>query len=157
MILSDTPVELTLEYAAKTVKQLMRERDTKILADMQWMSGNMQPTESEAAALAKERDSKIAHRNQVLYCVGMLDKDEFRYSDIEALIRQRFPQTNQGTVLNVAHAMSELASDTAGILKRTPKGDGYMLKDPVFRTAIGNLLRCADDSETVEKVGGGGN
>lgn len=155
--MSDTPVELNLEDAAKTVKQLMRERDTKILADMQWMSSNMQPTGSEAEALVKERDSKIAHRNQVLYCVGILAKDEFKYTDIEALIRRRFPRTNQGAVLNVAHAMSELANDKTGILKRTPKGDGYMLKDPVFRAAIGNMLRCADDSEAVEKVVSGGN
>jgi hypothetical protein len=150
--LSEAENELTLDEAFKQIKQLIRERDTKILADMQWMNSNLTPATGEAEVLGKERDAKISQRNQVLFSVGHIDKDEFRYSDIEAFIRQRFPNSNRGAILNVAHAISELAGGESGILKRTPKGDGYMLKDPIFRTCLHTMLRCPEDSEIVEKI-----
>jgi hypothetical protein len=150
--LSDAENELTPENAYVVIKQLIRERDTRILADMQWVNSNLTPATGEAEVLGKERDAKILQRNQVLFGVGHIDKDEFRYSDIEAFIRQRFPNSNRGAVLNVAHAVSELAGGESGILQRTPKGDGYMLKDPIFRTCLRTMLRCAEDSEIVEKI-----
>ena len=97
-------------------------------------------------------EAKIARRNQVLFCVGNFDKDEFRYSDIEAFVRQRFPNSNQGVALNVTNAISELAHEVTGILKRTPKGDAYMLKDPIFRTCLRTMLQCPENCENVEKV-----
>lgn len=150
--MSDTENELTLEDAYKQIKKLIVERDTKILTDMQWVNSNLTPATGAVEVQPMLPEAKISQRNQVLFCVGYIDKNEFRYSDIEALIRQRFPDSNQGSVLNVAHAISELAGDQTGILKRTPKGDGYMLKAPIFRTCLRNMLRCTEGSELVEKI-----
>ena len=150
--MSDTEQDLTLEDAYKVIKKLIVERDSKMLADMQWMNANLASAASATASLTQQMDAKISQRNQVLFSVGYIEQDEFRYSDIEAFIRQRFPVSNQGAVLNVAHAMSEMAGSETGILKRTPKGDGYMLKAPIFRTCLRAMLRCDEGSEVVEKI-----
>jgi len=148
--LSDTEKELTLEEAYKLIKKLITERDAKIMADMQWVQSNSTGADVQENQ-GRWLSAKFMQRNQVLFCVGHIDKSEFKYSDIEAFVRQRFPSSNQGTVLNVAHAMSELAGNT-GILIRTPKGDGYMLKAPVFAVCLRGMLRCEEGSEMVEKV-----
>lgn len=150
--MSATQNELTPEDVCKAIKNLIRERDIKILTDMQWLSSNMPAAEIAYASQAAERDIKIAQRNRVLFCVGHLAADEFRYSDIEALMRQRFPNSTQGSMLNVAHALAELAVDGAGILTHTPKRDGYMLKTPLYRSCLRNMLSCAAGSEVVEKL-----
>ncbi|MDX8399820.1 MAG: hypothetical protein R8K20_06185 [Gallionellaceae bacterium] len=150
--MSPTENQLTLEMAYEIVKKLVHARDAKILADIQWMSSNLKSPTAEEDVLSNARDEKILQRNQVLFCVGLFDKEEFKYSDIEALIRQRFPNSNQGAVLNVAHALSELAGDETGILQRTPEGKSYMLKDPLFRSCIIKMLRCDEGSEIVEKI-----
>ncbi len=150
--MTDMQNELTQEEVYKAIKQLIRDRDTKILTDMQWLSSNLPAANGATESQVAERDAKIAQRNRVLFCVGHLAADEFRYSDIEALMRQRFPKSSQVSVLNVAHALAELAVDGTGILTHTPKRDGYMLKAPLYRSCLRNMLSCADGSELVEKV-----
>ena len=130
----------------------MRGRDAKILADIQLLNSISTNNATTAEATRNQFEAKVARRNQVLFCVGYFDKDEFRYSDIEAFVRQRFPNTNQGVALNVTNAISELAHDDTGILKRTPNGDAYMLKHPIFRTCLRNILQCPENSEKVEKI-----
>ena len=150
--MADLQKDLTPEEAYKAIKQLMYERDAKVLADMQWLESNLKTDAKDAGLTAAERDAKFMLRNQVLYCIGHIDQEGFRYSDIEALVRKRFPLSNTGVVLNVAKAMSELAGGETGILQRTPAGDGYMLKHPAFRTCLRAMLRCAEGSEVIEKV-----
>lgn len=150
--MTDMQNELTQEAVYKAIKQLIRDRDTKILTDMQWLSSNLPSAAGAAEAQAAARAAKIAQRNRVLFCVGYLASDEFRYSDIEALMRQRFPISCQGGGLNVAYALAELAVNGTGILTHTPKRDGYMLKAPLYRSCLRNMLSCADGSELVEKV-----
>lgn len=34
-----------------------------------------------------ERETKVGRRNQVLYALGLVEKDDFRYGDIEEILR----------------------------------------------------------------------
>lgn len=144
--------QLTPETARRLIENLIQERDNKIMADMQWVETNL--NRNEDAAAARDRDAKIAQRNQVLYCIAHGENESFRYADIETLVRQRFPLSNQRVVMNVAHAISELAETESGILTHTPARDGYMLKSPVIRDCLRSMLRCKEDSEVVEITAG---
>lgn len=148
--MSDKPNEITPAIAYKAIEQFMLQRNEHIIKDMQWVKENVNNNTDSEEGLIGDHETKIARRNQVLYCVAHIEQESFKYSDIEKLIRQRFPKTNQGTVLNVTNAMSELANDSTGLLKGTPKRDGYMLKDPVYRQCLKSMLRCADSTETIE-------
>lgn len=143
--MSASPIDLTPENARQIIDQLIIRRDAKVRADLQLLSAGDDGLENMLA-------EKLMRRDQVLYSVGHVDKEEFRYADIEAFIRRRFPATNPGTVLNVSSAMAELAEGDNGILKRNPDGTAYMLKTPLFRSTIQAMLRCADGKEVVERV-----
>lgn len=148
--MSETTKVITAAEAYAAIEQFMLQRDQHIQKDMQWVKENVTNDSVTADSKIGDHDAKIARRNQVLFCVANIEQENFRYTDIEKLIRQRFPNTNQGTVLNVTNAMSELANDSTGLLKGTPKRDGYMLKDPMYRTCLQSMLRCAENSEVVE-------
>lgn len=145
--MSDSPSNITAAVAYEAIAQFMLQRDQAILKDMQWVKENV--AEAEDGSIG-DSAAKIMRRNQVLYCVANIAQESFKYADIEKFVRQRFPNTNQGTVLNVTNAMSELANDSSGLLKGTPKRDGYMLKDPMYRKCLQSMLRCADNAEVVE-------
>ena len=146
--MSDIPINLTTEEARKALSRFVNARNAKVQADLQWLSNATEAPATEP--LAAQLADKLLRRNQVLFCVGHLAPEEFQYSEIEALVRERFPISNQGAALNVTSALSELADKETGILMRNPKGDAYMLKDPAFQTIIRSMLCCADGSEQVE-------
>lgn len=141
---------LTLENACSVLEQLISGRDAKLRADMQWLDSNSPPAADAATPAMDGLDDKIVRRNQVLFCIGITEKDEFRYADIEALVRRHFPEENRGEVLNVARAMSELSGGANGILTSNPTRDAYMLTDPIFRMAIRAMLLRKGDSEAIE-------
>jgi serine/threonine protein kinase len=147
---SDSPSDKKLSGSYKAIEEFMNERDAKILADIQWLNANSMSDLDTADSYSLERDEKVARRNQVLYAVAWIDEVEFRYSDIEAYVRLVFPDSFQGAVLNVTNAMSEMAHQKNGILKRTPKGNAYMLKDPLYRVCLRNKLQRPDDGEKIE-------
>lgn len=149
--MSDLPSDLTAESARGALERFIAWRNGKVLGDLQWSISESNAA-SKVDALKQQLDAKLLRRNQVLFCLGQIARDEFKYSDIEALVRERFPISNQGTTLNVTNALSELGDQELGILMRNPTGDAYMLKHPLFRAAIRQQLRCADGSEVVEKT-----
>ena len=148
--MSESTNEITAAVAYKAIEQFILERDQHIVKDMQWVKENVTNDSVTGDAKIGDHDAKIARRNQVLFCVANIEQESFRYTDIEKIIRKRFPNTNQGTVLNVTNAMSELANDSTGLIKGTPKRDGYMLKDAMYRKCLQSMLRCAENSEVVE-------
>lgn len=150
--LSDLPNNMKPEDAYKIIEQFIHERNAKIQADMQWLNSNLAGASSATGSPTDKLNAKIVRRDQVLFCVGYLDKDEFNYSDIEAFVRQRFPNSNRGTSINVTSALSEMSKQDTGILTHTPRKDGYMFKYSIFRTCLRAMLRCPENIEIVEKI-----
>jgi hypothetical protein len=147
----NAPSELTLESACRTVTHLIAERDARIRADVEWLRTQMPEVASAGSSLEDDVATKIRERNMVLYCIGVIDQAHFRYGDIEKVLKQEFSDKNESGVLNVARAMSELAGGEVGILTSTPARDAYMLKDPIFRTAIRSMLLRKDDMQALEQ------
>lgn len=148
--MSDIPSKLTAKEACRAIKHFLQLRDAKIIEEGQWLNTNLSDDSGASPSLDKECEQKISRRNQVLYCLGQTNQEEFNYATIEAAVRQRFPESNRRAVLNVTTALSELADKDTGMLQRNAKGDGYMLKNPMFRTCLRAILRCAEDSETIQ-------
>lgn len=78
--------------------------------------------------------TKIGRRNQVIYCLGALrNKYDFSAADIEKKLKQEFPASSQGKVLNVAQILSDLSGGEHPIICKSPKGKYYRFLDPKFR------------------------
>lgn len=142
--------EMTAAEARDALEKFLNWRNAKVHSELQWLHGDgevMAP--AKADSLKREYDAKILRRDQVLFCIAQMAGDEFRYSDIETLVRVNFPISNQGRALNVTTALSELADKATGIIKRNSKRDAYMFRHTMLRALIARNLRSRDGSETV--------
>ncbi len=146
--MSDVPSDLTAEGARDALERFLNWRNAKVQAELKWLQADAIDA-SNARSFKSQYDAKILRRDQVLFCVARIANEEFKYSDIEAMVREKFPETSQGKALNVTTALSELAEGTAGILQRNSKRDAYMLKDPIFRTLIEKKLRFREGGQSI--------
>lgn len=119
-------------------------------ADKRWVESSLSFNYQAIEALMNERDTKVGRRNQTLYVLGQMREPEFRYSDVEASIRQHFPQSTKGVSMDVSTLLAHLAQGKSPILRRTPKGDSYQFRDPRFRMCIRVMLQKED--ELVKKI-----
>ena len=149
--MTDIATGLTLESACSLLNHLMKERDARIVADIEWLKLNS-PQASGSESADDDLAAKVKRRDQVLFCLGCVGQEHFRYADIEAVMRKEFPEAAQGPLLNVARSMSELAGGEIGILKSNPQRDAYMFKDPAFRTAIRAMLLRKGDTEAIAEA-----
>lgn len=119
--------------------------------DKRWLQSSLSHSYGSVENLMNERDTKIGRRNQVLYCLGLIDRDEFRATEIEALVRQEFPTSTASKTLNVVGILPEISNTKDSVLKRTPKGDAFMFADPRFKMALRAMLIKQND-ESVARV-----
>lgn len=120
-------------------------------ADELWLAQSMYHGYSVIEQHMNERDTKAGRRNQTLFALGCTDSEQVKASDIEELIRDRFPNSTRNTTLNVAQILAQLAKSAQPVLKRTPKGDAYTFADPRYRMALRAMLTNSSE-ERVEKV-----
>lgn len=146
--------EYCLELSLLGIDEIGRRLDLNLLSksDAKWLKTSLSSSYSTVEMLMNERNTKIGRRNQVLFCLGLVKQDEFKYSDVEIIVRNEFPDSTKDTALNIPQVLSELADDTQGVLKKAPKGDAYMFKDPVYRMCIRAMLKHNSGSEVVDKV-----
>ena len=97
------------------------------------------------------KEPGTGRKNQLLYALGRHDLEDFRYTDIEKILRAEFPNSTQGVSLNVAGMLTSFSSTSNALLRRTPNKDAYRFVSPKLRMAIRTRLRKTT-TEAVEKV-----
>lgn len=137
--------EYCLELAFLAEKNAKRlSRLMLVIADQKWLNTSLSSAYNSVDRLLNERETRIGRRNQVLYCIGKTERSDFKASEIDALVRKHFPESTKDKALNIAQVLSELAGPEDGILKRAPKGDAFMFKDPAYRMCIRAMLEKVD-------------
>ena len=121
-------------------------------ADRDFLRRHMMLAYTAVEQKMNERETKIGRRNQALMALGQYRGEEFRYSDIEPIVRDLFPASTAGKGLDVASILGHLADEPNPIIKRTPKGDSYTFCDPTFRMCIRAMLRKSEHDDSVQKI-----
>jgi Cdc6-like AAA superfamily ATPase len=143
--------EICLKVANEAVRAGGVINDSVVAkAESKWLDDSLSSDWAVIEGHMNARDTRAGRRNQVIYAIGRCDKEEFKYSDIEAIVRSEFPVTTNGVVLNSAQALTTLGEGPNPLLRRTPKGDAYRFVSPKLRMAIRAGLKKGDD-EKVEK------
>lgn len=137
--------ELGLRIAKEALKK-DKKIDQKVMARAvsKWANNSIKANCAMVMTRMNSRDTKAARRNQCIYACGAIEADSFTYKDIEAKIRELFPETTKGVSLNVSGELSKLARDENPLLKRLPTDDAYRLSSPKVRMAIRTLLSIQD-------------
>jgi hypothetical protein len=73
--------------------------------------------------------------------LGRLEKKQFHINEIDTLLRKEFPNSTKDVQLAVGQILSELASGSNAIIKRSPKGGTYQFRDARFAMASRVLLK----------------
>lgn len=115
-----------------------------------WLAGSMQYAYAAIESHMNERETKAARRNQVLYALSLCDGEQFRYTEIEAIVREQFPQSTNQTNLNISAVLSQLSKGDKPLIKRSPKGDAFTFVDPRYRIVLRAVL-LKNAQEKVEK------
>ena len=138
---------LELAYLLQDERWIFRQ-ELLVNADRKWLSKALSKNYATVEEQMNERDTRAGRRNQVLYCLGRVQTDTFRYSDIEVILRSEFPSSTANITLDVPGVLAQIARTQQGPIKRTPKGDSYRFTDPRFKMCIRAMLNKSD-----EKVG----
>jgi hypothetical protein len=89
------------------------------------------------------RDTRIGRKNQALYALGQCKLEDFKYTDIETVLRRNFDVG--GATLNIAQILSGFAAETNPIITRNPQADAWRFVSPKYRMAIRALLKKETD------------
>lgn len=114
-------------------------------ADMAWTRESLSNAYATLRKAMNERETRVGRRNQVLYCLGKMPVNRFRYDDVERLVRSEFPMSTSGKTLNVSGILAELERSSAPIIRRDSKGDAYVFSDPRYRMVMRVVLRKDDE------------
>ena len=136
--------------------QLAAKRGKKVTlalveeAEKLWFDSSISSVRQTVDTNMNARETKAGRRNQVLYALGCIKTEDFKYSDIETIVRAEFPGTTSGVELNIFQRLSELEKSDHPVIKRVPKGDAYRIINPKIKIAIRVMLRKNDGR--VERV-----
>lgn len=140
---------LALALIGEKTKRLFKSEQLET-ADSAWLKDSLSNAYAAVEAMMNERDTRLGRRNQTIYALGALTRNEFRLNDVEDIVRQEFPASTASRQLNISGMLSELADGEAPLIKRSPKGDAYVFIDPRFRMCIRMMLR--KNGEAIEKI-----
>lgn len=113
-----------------------------------WASDSISSDCEVIERLMNSRETKLGRKNQTLYSIGLCDKNDFKYTDIEKILSSEFDV--KGVTLNVSQILSEFSTSDNPIISRTTRGaNTYRLVSPKYRMAIRSML--IKENNRVEK------
>lgn len=142
--------EYCLELSTLLVEGRVYSESVFDEADRRWLVQHLSNDYGLIVGVMNEKETKVGRRNQVLYSLGQVQRDTFRITDIEAIVRAEFPKSTEKLTLDVSGILGSLASTERGIIKRSPKGDAYLFVDPRYRMCIRAMLRKTDDEKVAQ-------
>lgn len=143
--------ELCLELAYVAEEEAHRLDESQLqAAAFAWLQSSLTSSYAAVEAVMNERNTVAGRRNQVLFALGQIEKDEFGYTDVEDIVRRDFPESTADKTLNIGGMLSELADRKDSLIKRSPKANSYSFVDPKYRMCLRVMLKNVE--ERVEKV-----
>lgn len=119
-------------------------------AKIDWINQSLTSNYTNIELLMNSRETTVQRKNQVLYALGKVEKEEFKSSDIEEVVKIEFPLTTQAK-MNIGQMLSEIANSDNPPIKKTPKGDSYTFVDPKFCMCL-RMMLVKNDIEKIEKL-----
>lgn len=112
-------------------------------ATQTWINDTLSADIATIHASMNARDTRIGRKNQTLYALGQCKLEDFKYTDIEAIVRKSFDVG--GATLNISQILSGFADEENPIITRNPQADAWRFVSPKYRMAIRALLKKEND------------
>lgn len=142
---------LELAFIAERSSDVLTREDLD-RADAAWLRTSLVSSYTAVEMHMNSRTTAAGRRNQAIYAIGCCTKQDFRYDEIEAIVRGEFPESTEDRSLNIAAQLTPLSEGDAPLLTRTPKQDAYRLVSPKYRMCIRTMLRKDPSGSRVTKL-----
>lgn len=120
-------------------------------ADLSWLKQGLRQSYHVIETHLNSRETSVARRNQVIYCIAKIRQHQFDSNDIDALIRKEFPTTIPETNMGIGSILGELAKGDSPLLNRNDRNNSYSVRDPRYLMCIRVALYKDQVSERVVK------
>lgn len=112
-------------------------------ATNRWVNDTLSADIATIHGSMNARDTRIGRKNQALYALGQCKLEDFKYTDIEVILRKNFDVG--GAALNISQILSGFADEDSPIITRNPQADAWRFVSPKYRMAIRALLKKEAD------------
>lgn len=119
------------------------------IVDKKWILDSLHKNYAVISGMMNSIETDIGRRNQVLYCLGKLDKTCFRAQEIEKLLREEFKISTKDRRLNVSLILNDLAEWVNSFIKKNK--NEYIITDKEYILCIRLMLQKTKE-EKVEKL-----
>lgn len=120
-------------------------------ANLSWLKQGLRQSYHVIETHLNSRETAVARRNQVIYCIAKIRQHQFDSNDIDALIRKEFPTTIPETNMGIGSILGELAKGDSPLLNRNDRNNSYSVRDPRYLMCIRVALYKDQVSERVVK------
>lgn len=110
-------------------------------ADAEWLAMGMRQAYTVIELHLNSKNTTIARRNQVIFCIGKIRTHQFDSTKVADKIREEFPETGKETNMGIGSILGELTSADSPLLKKNPKTNEYRVADPRYIMCIRTMLR----------------
>lgn len=116
-----------------------------------WVQGALVSENTRLEKNVNSKETRHGRRNQVIYTAGIIQDYEFSNNEVEASLRENFPDSTKDKTLNVSSNLIELSSGTHPLFTKTPKGSSYRFIDPKVKIVIRWMVIKGQDEKLIIK------
>lgn len=143
--------ELGLHVARLSIDSGNRISEVTIRhAENEWISESLNSDMAVIEALMNSKGTKLGRKNQVLYALGICDKEDFSIGEIEDLVNETFEKVIGNADSSVRVALAGFSKATNPIIKKTVKGDSYRFISPKYRVCLRVMLELGENGRVAK-------
>lgn len=118
-------------------------------ADKTWVLDNLHKNYLLVSQMMNSNETEVGRRNQVLYCLGKINKTVFKVSEIEQILRTEFATTTEGKNLSIRLILNEIADWKNSFIKKKDKE--FIITDNQYILCI-RMMLLKTSNDKVEKI-----
>jgi len=105
-------------------------------ADLKWLLQGLRQSYQAIETHLNSRETTVARKNQVIYCIGKMRVHQFDANVIDGMIRKEFPTTIPKTNMGIFKILSELSQGDTPIISLDKKTNSFSVIDPRYLMCI---------------------
>lgn len=109
------------------------------VADIEWLKQGMRQSYHVVESHLNSKQTSIARRNQVIYCISKVTSHQFNSKDIDRLIKEEFPSTVPDTNMGIGAIMTELCNGDKPLISKG-QNNTYSVIDPRYLMCVRIIL-----------------
>jgi len=121
-------------------------------ADHSWLLQGLRQSYQAIEGHLNSRETVVARKNQVIYCIGRHRAHQFDANIIDGMIRKEFSGTVPKTNMGIFKILSDLSSGETPLLSLNNKTNNFSVNDPRYLMCIRTALyKDTRDSKVKKK------